>query len=150
MPSQRWPMASVIIATVPIHGHVTPLLAVARHFAERGDRVRFITGARFAGVVEGTGARHIPLPEDEADFDDRQDWQETFPARAGLKGSKAIAFDIENVFIRPARAQHDAVMAAHTDQPGDVVLADPAFTGGALVLGHPLGVRPPLVVCGVL
>ena len=67
-------MLSIIIATVPIHGHVTPLLAVAEYFAERGDRVRFITGARFAGVVEATGAQHIPLPA-EADFDDRQDWE---------------------------------------------------------------------------
>ena len=27
-------MSSIIIATVPIHGHVTPLLAVARHFVD--------------------------------------------------------------------------------------------------------------------
>ena len=142
-------MASVIIATVPIHGHVTPLLAVARYFRERGDRVRFLTGSRFAGVVEGTGAQHIALP-DEGDFDDRQDWQETFPDRAGLKGSKAIAFDIEHVFVLPARSQYDAIMAAHADEPADAVLTDPAFAGGALVLGHPRSERPPLVVAGVL
>ena len=33
-------MSSIIIATVPVHGHVTPLLAVAAAFVERGDRVR--------------------------------------------------------------------------------------------------------------
>ncbi|MEO3927725.1 hypothetical protein ABGB07_28230, partial [Micromonosporaceae bacterium B7E4] len=73
-------MSSILIAAVPIHGHVTPLLAVARHYAERGDRVRFVTGSRFARAVEATGAEHLALPA-EADFDDRQDWNQTFPER---------------------------------------------------------------------
>ena len=142
-------MSSIIIATVPIHGHVTPLLAVARHLVERGDRVRFLTGSRFARVVEASGAEHLPLPA-EADFDDRRDWDAIFPERASLKGAKAIAFDIEHVFVRPGRPQHDAVMSAHAAEPADAVLTDPAFAGGAFLLGHPLGVRPPLIMCGVL
>lgn len=142
-------MPSIIIATVPVHGHVMPLLAVARHFVERGDQVRFITGGRFGEVVAASGAEHLPLPA-AADFDDRQNWEETFPDRVGLKGAKAIAFDLENVFVKPGRAQHDAVMAAHRDEPADVVLMDPAFVGGAFVFGHTLDVRPPAVVCGVI
>lgn len=142
-------MSSIIIAAVPIHGHVTPLLTVARHLVARGDHVRFLTGARFASVVEATGAHHVPLPA-EADFDDRQDWNQTFPERASLKGSRAIAHDIEHVFVRPGRAQHDAVMALHGDRPADALLTDPAFAGGALILGLPRDARPPVVVCGVL
>lgn len=111
--------------------------------------MRFLTGARFADAVEATGARHVALPP-SADFDDRQDWSETFPTRVGLSGAKAIAFDIENVFVGPARAQHEAVMAEHAREPADVVLTDPAFTGGAMLLGAPVGTRPPVVVCGVL
>jgi UDP:flavonoid glycosyltransferase YjiC (YdhE family) len=142
-------MASIIIATVPVHGHVSPLLHVARHFTARGDSVRFITGARFADAVVATGARHIPLPE-EADWDDRDDVQEKFPDRAGLKGANAIAFDIENVFVRPGRAQFDAVRAAYRDEPAAAVLMDTAFLGGAFLLGRPAGTRPPLIVCGVV
>ena len=142
-------MASIIIAAVPVHGHVMPLLGVAEYFAHRGDRVRFITGARFATVVEATGAEHVLLPA-AADFDDRQDWSQVFPERTPLKGAKAIAFDLENVFVRPGRAQHGTVMRAHAEAPADVVLADPAFVGAALLLGHPIGTRPPIVVCGVL
>src|SRR6478609_4315485 len=105
-------MASILIAAVPVHGHVTPLLAVARHFVERGDRVRFLTGARFAPAVSNTGADHLPLPA-SADFDDRVDLNDRFPERAALSGPKSLAFDIVELFTRPARAQHDAVMAAH-------------------------------------
>jgi UDP:flavonoid glycosyltransferase YjiC (YdhE family) len=141
-------MSSIILAAVPIHGHVTPLLAVASHFVERGDRVRFLTGARFAEAVTATGAEHVPLPA-EADFDDRE-LAGRFPEREALKGAKVIAFDIEHVFIRPGRAQHDAIVKLHADEPADVVLTDPAFAGGAFVLGHSLGARPPIVVCGVL
>jgi UDP:flavonoid glycosyltransferase YjiC (YdhE family) len=142
-------MSSIILASVPIHGHVTPLLSVARHLVARGDSVRFITGARFADVVASTGATHVPLPAD-ADFDDRVNLNEQFPARAGLKGAKALVFDIEHVFIRPSRLQHDAVMAAHEAASADVVLTDPAFAGGAFLLGHPRARRPAVVVGGVL
>ena len=41
-------------------------------------------------------------------------------------------------------------MAAHAAEPADALLTDPAFAGGAFLLGHPLGERPPLVVCGVI
>jgi MGT family glycosyltransferase len=142
-------MPSILIASVPIHGHVTPLLAVARHLVERGDRVRFITGARFAGAVNATGATHIALPDD-ADFDDRVDFDQLFPERRRLRGAKAIAFDIEHVFIEPGRSQHDAVLRAHATEPAEAVLTDPAFAGGALLLAHARTTRPAVIVCGVL
>ncbi|MEU1971429.1 nucleotide disphospho-sugar-binding domain-containing protein [Microbacterium sp. NPDC019599] len=142
-------MSSIIIATVPIHGHVGPLLPVARYFVERGDEVRFITGSRFAAVVEATGARHIALPPD-AEFDDRQDPDEMFPERAGLSGSKAIAFDIEHLFVQPGRGQFETLMAAHGETPAAAILTDTAFVGGAFALGYPVGKRPPLIVCGVV
>ena len=120
-----------------------PLLAVARHFAERGDRVRFVTGARFAEAVTATGAEHIPLPA-EADFDDREDCCRSSRSARRLKGAKAIAFDIEHVFVRPGRAQHDAIMAAHARRAGRRACSPiPPSSGGAFLLGHPLGDRPP-------
>ena len=142
-------MASILIAAVPVHGHVTPLLAVARHLSARGDRVRFLTGSRFAEAVAATGAQHVALPPD-ADFDDQQDLGQRFPERIGLTGAKSIAFDLEHVFVRPGRAQHDAIMAMHQAEPAGALLTDPAFAGGAFLLGHPLGRRPPIVVCGVI
>ncbi|MBM7503798.1 glycosyltransferase [Agromyces aurantiacus] len=142
-------MSSILIATVPIHGHVTPLLAVARHFVERGDRVRFLTGSRFAEAVRATGAEHLPLPA-IADYDDRIDLNVRFPERAELSGPKSLAFDIIELFTRPSRAQHDAVMAAHAAEPADALLVDPAFTGASMVLGHARAARPAVVMCGVL
>ena len=61
-----------------------------------------------------------------------------------------MAFDIEHVFVRPSRAQYDAVMAAHRAECADAVITDPAFGGGAFVLGHARSERPAVVVAGVL
>ena len=141
-------MSSIIIASFPAHGHVTPLLTVAENLVQRGDEVRFITGSLFADRVAATGATYLPLPP-EADFDD-QPLSERFPERARLKGVKAIAFDVEHVFARPAKVQYDTLITALTAQPADVVLAEPVFVGAAFLLGHQRPTRPPVVMCAVV
>jgi MGT family glycosyltransferase len=140
-------MASIIIGSIPAHGHVTPMLAIARGFVERGDRVRFITGARFADRVRATGATYIPLP---ADVDYDESILQTFPERAKLKGMKAGAFDIEHLFARPARAQYDTLITTHAAHPADVVLVEPAFAGAVILLGHSRPTRPGVVMCGIV
>jgi MGT family glycosyltransferase len=141
-------MSSIMIVGFPAHGHVAPLLAVAEHFVERGDDVRFITGALFAEKVAATGATYMPVHPD-ADFDD-QPLSERFPERVALKGSKAVAFDIEQVFARPAKPQYETIMAALASRPADVVLADVASLGAGFLLGHPRPTRPPVVMCGII
>lgn len=141
-------MPSILIAAIPAHGHVTPLLAVARGFVERGDDVRFITGRAFADRVTASGATHIALPpEAEFGFDDLN---ATFPARAKLKGLKAAAFDVAHIFAKPAKLQYEAIMAAHTARPADVVLAEQNFFGAAFLFAHQRPTRPAVVVCSVI
>ena len=41
-------MSSYLITCTPAHGHVMPLLQIARHLIAGGDDVRFLTGARYA------------------------------------------------------------------------------------------------------
>ncbi|WP_211281982.1 nucleotide disphospho-sugar-binding domain-containing protein [Mycobacterium fragae] len=123
-----------------------PLLSVAEKFVDRGDDVRFVTGTSFADKVAATGATFVPLAA-EADFD--FDLLATFPERAKLKGVKAVAFDMENVFFRPAKAQYDTLTAALAAQPADVVLAEPLFLGAAFMLGHPRASRPAIAMCSV-
>ena len=141
-------MSSIIIASIPAHGHVTPLLSIAKGFAQRGDDVRFITGRKFADKVIATGASFIALPE-EADFDDASLFDQ-FPQRAELRGTKAIAFDVEHVFARPSTAQYRALMAALAAKPAEVVLADPLFLGAAFLLEHQRRDRPAVIMCGIV
>lgn len=141
-------MSSVIIASVPVHGHVAPLLPIARALVERGDDVRFLTGSRFADAVEATGARHVAL-RDDADFDDRI-VTSLFPERERLSPVKAIPFDIEHIFIRPGLTQHAALRALLDEHPADAVVCDPLFVGAAVLAEQPASARPPVVVAGVV
>jgi UDP:flavonoid glycosyltransferase YjiC (YdhE family) len=123
-------------------------LAAARGFVERGDTVRFVTGTSFADRVAAVGATHIALPpESDFNFDDLIT---AFPDRARLKGVRAIAFDIENIFAKPAKQQYETLMAAHIAQPADVVLAEQNFFGAAFLLAHRRETRPAVVMCGVI
>jgi MGT family glycosyltransferase len=140
-------MSSILMASIPAHGHITPLLTVAANFVERGDDVRFVTGAAFADKVSATGATFVPLPA-EADFD-LEEISRRHPERAKLKGVRAIAFDVELVFARPAKPQYDTLMATHAAKPADAILADPVFLGAAFLLAHPRQERPAVVMCGI-
>jgi len=127
---------------------VTPLLAVAENFVNRGDEVRFITGSLFADKVAATGATYVPLPA-EADFDD-QPLAERYPERAKLKGLKAGVFDVEHVFARPAKSQYETIVAALAAKPADVVIAESVFVGASFLLQRPRSARPAVVMCGVI
>jgi len=140
-------VSSIIIASISGHGHITPLLTVAKRFVKRGDDVRFVTGSSFADKVAATGATFVPVSA-EADFD--QDVLGTFPERAQLNGVKAIAFDIEHILARPAKAQYETLAAALAAQPADAVLAEPLFFGAALLLEHQRPTRPAVVMCSVI
>lgn len=141
-------MSSILLASVPVHGHVTPLLAIAEGLVRRGDDVRFLTGSRFADRVRASGAQFLSLPE-SADFDDRVMFDE-LPERAKLKGVQAISFDIDHFFVRPGKAQCEAIMAAAAARPIDAVLTDQDFYGAAFLVGYPRPARPAVVMCSVI
>lgn len=140
-------MSSYLITCTPAHGHVMPLLQIARHLLSRGHEVSFLTSIRYIDRVTATGARFIPLPE-EADVD-LDDADGAFPERVGLTGPAALRFDMSNLFVRPGAAQLAAVRAEIAERRIDAVLTEPLFVGGALLQLLPERERPPVVVLGI-
>jgi hypothetical protein len=108
-------MSNYLITCTPAHGHVLPLLQVARHLISRGHEVSFLTSIRYSDQVAAAGARFIALPE-EADVD-LDDADGAFPERAGLTGPAALRFDMSNLFVRPGAAQLAAVRAELRERP---------------------------------
>jgi len=139
-------MAKLVIGSVPIHGHVTPLLAVAAGLVERGHQVRFLTGARFADAVARTGSDFIALPP-EADFDHRELTQDVDKQRP--PGIRGLRYDVREIFLRPAVAQYEALLDL-VAQPTDAVMVDPTFVGAVMLTAQSGSKRPPVVVAGVL
>ena len=140
-------MSRYLITCTPAHGHVVPLLQIARHLLSRGHDVSFLTSSRYAERVQAAGARFLPLPVDaEVDLDDADG---AFPERRGLTGPAALRFDMSNLFVRPGAAQLAAVRAELDARPVDAVLTEPLFVGGALLQLLPAHERPPVVVLGI-
>ena len=140
-------MSSLLLCSTPVHGHVTPLLAVARHLVASGHRVRFLTGRRYRDAVEATGAEWLALP-DEADFDD-SDVNASFPGRVGRSGPDGIRWDMREIFLKPAPAQLAAVDAAIAAEPVDAIIVETMFIGSLLFLARG-GERPPLITLGIV
>jgi MGT family glycosyltransferase len=140
-------MATYLLACNPIHGHVTPVLEVARHLAERGHRVVMLTGARFADRVAATGAEFRALRAD-ADYDDR-DVPSYLPDRDRYRGVAQVQYDIQTIFVKPIPGQYASLRAAIDEIQPDAVAVDSAFAGvgGLLFRDAP---RPPVVALGVL
>jgi hypothetical protein len=129
-------MTSVLICSSPIHGHVTPLLVVARYLVESGQDVRFLTGSRFLEGVEATGATFVGLPA-EADYDD-QTMDTNFPGGVGKSGVAGLTWDLENIFLAVAAVQYRALQGAIAEVPTDAVIAEPLFIGAAMMMLRPL------------
>ncbi|PCE16228.1 glycosyl transferase [Microbacterium sp. SZ1] len=140
-------MSRYLFTCTPAHGHVVPLLQVARHLIDRGDEVVFLTSARYEHRVRAAGARFVALPRDaDVDLDDPNG---TFPERASLTGPAAIRFDMANLFIHPGVAQLSAVRTELDTSRFDAVLTEPLFIGAALLRLLPAAERPPVVVLGI-
>ena len=139
-------MTRYLIAATPVHGHVMPMLAIAKGLTGRGHHVRVLTGSRFASAAAAAGADHVPLPP-PADYDDR-DPDAAFPQRRELTGLARLRFDMDNIFINPIPAQAAAVTELLAD-PADAVLTDSAFLGAIHLLLRPRTHRPTVGVCGV-
>ncbi|MBD8022979.1 glycosyltransferase [Microbacterium gallinarum] len=141
-------MLSLVICSTPVHGHVTPLLAVARTLVAAGHDVRFLTGGRYREAVEATGARWFPLPSD-ADYDDR-DMDAAFPSRVGLRGVAGPRWDLQHIFLEPAPSQLRALDELLAAEPADAVLSESMFLGAMLMLARPAHQRPLVVNLGIV
>jgi UDP:flavonoid glycosyltransferase YjiC (YdhE family) len=128
-------MARFLIATLPLAGHVTPGLPVARALVNRGHEVWWYTGRRFQSATEATGARYVPMiaAQDPGD-------SPFFIRLPKLSGLRAASWSVKRAFIDPIPAQVADLRRTLSEFPADVILSDQIF-GGAEAL-HELGGPP--------
>ncbi|TDK25757.1 glycosyltransferase [Arthrobacter crusticola] len=140
-------MATYLLCSSPIYGHVVPLVEIGRYLRGQGHQVGMLTGARFEDTVTGAGLRFLPLPE-ACDFDDR-DLDSSFPGRAGKKGLDRLRFDMTEVFINALPHQYRALREELDRTPTDAVLAESGFTGAVVPLLR-TEPRPPILFSGII
>jgi MGT family glycosyltransferase len=141
-------MATYLLATTPVPGHVLPMLTIARDLVGRGHDVHLLSGAAFAESAAAAGVTHISPPV-AADYDDRGP-DVAFPGRSGKRGVAKLRFDIDNVFINTMPYQAEALDGALARSGADAVLVESAFLGAVPLMLRPREQRPPVLSCGVI
>ena len=138
-------MARILVGSVPVVGHINPLVPIVRALCARGHEVRWYTGAKHRSKVEATGAQFVRWTH-ARDYDDAKIERE-FPGRAHLRGMAQLKFDMKRVFIDNGPGQLlDLQQIAQTFAP-DVLLCEAGSFGG-LFYSELTGV--PIVVLGVI
>ena len=104
-------MARFLIGTIPVVGHVSPALPIARELVNRGHEVCWYTGSAFQAKVEATGARFAPITSG-LDYsypgNVPPEWTER---RNALRGAAQLKFDLKHFFIDAAVGQVEDLTA---------------------------------------
>ena len=120
-------MAQILIATVPVLGHINPILPLARALVARGHDVRWYSGRKHAARIEATGARFLGFSL-ARDYDDLQ-FEKEFPGRSALAGLDQLRFDLMRIFIDAAPGQFADIEAITREWRPHVIVADPTMFG---------------------
>lgn len=122
-------MARFLIGTIPIIGHVSPAVPIARELVNRGHDVCWYTGQAFQSTVEKTGARFAPI----LSWLDYSDLKNVPPSlmeqHEANQGVQRLKFDLKNFFIEPALGQAKDLSEILCEFPADVLIADSMFLG---------------------
>jgi UDP:flavonoid glycosyltransferase YjiC (YdhE family) len=119
-------VSSYLLCSTPVHGHVSPMLALGAALVQRGHDVTVLTGSRFDERVRQVGASFVPL-RGSADFDDR-DVDSYLPDRARYRGLAQAQYDIQTIFVRPIGQQFQAIESLLSEQRFDAIIVDCAPT----------------------
>lgn len=126
-------MARFLIATIPVLGHVSPMVPIAQTLVSRGHEVWWYTGAFFQEKIVAVGAQFIPMQEG-LDYS----VVENVPAelatqRSQLKGLAQLKFDLEHFFIKAAVGYAKDLLNHLEKCPVDGIVADSFFIAAAWV-----------------
>src|SRR5450755_547422 len=124
-------MPRILVATVPVIGHIVPILPLARGLIARGHEVRWYSGRKYASRIEATGASFVSFAQAH-DYDDLK-FDSQFPGRSELKGLDQLRFDLKGVFIDAAPGQFADIEAITREWRPDVIVADPGMMGAGFV-----------------
>jgi UDP:flavonoid glycosyltransferase YjiC (YdhE family) len=83
----------VLVAAMPMAGHVQPMAAVAAELIRRGHEVVAYTGAKYGPRFAEVGATWLPW-EQAPDFEE-SDLSATFPAVSDGRGPKAVVANLD-------------------------------------------------------
>lgn len=121
----------ILVATVPLTGHVQPMLLVVQSLIARGHEVTWYGSATFASAIAATGAHFEPMRA-ARDWDD-SDIDAALPKLRGKRGLSRVKTQLHEMFIAPMVDQLRDLEAIVDAKLPAVIVADQAHLGAALV-----------------
>ncbi|TLV04133.1 glycosyltransferase [Dyadobacter luticola] len=122
----------ILIATMPLDGHLNPLTGLAKHLQEVGYDVRWYTGPSYAEKIKKLGIPFYPFQQ--AREVNQLNLDTEFPERLAMKGTiKRLRFDLNNVFFLRAPELVSDVQEIYKEFPFDMLICDAAFTAGTII-----------------
>lgn len=120
-------MSKFLFAAMPIQGHISPGLPIAKRLVELGHEVMWYSTSKYREKIELTGARFAKV-QSAKDYDDSrfEDW---FPERSKFQGVNQMKFDLKHIFYGEMPAYAADLQGLLKEFPADVVVMDAAFTG---------------------
>jgi len=132
-------LARFLVGTIPVIGHINPIVPIVRELVSRGHEVRWYTGEQFRIKVDLSGATWCRMKRAVSYYGTQG--MDAFPERMALLGVDRVIWDIENVFIPDAAKQADDLADILADFPADAILCDTMFLGAPFL--HEKGGGPP-------
>jgi hypothetical protein len=65
-------MARFLIATIPLIGHISPILPIVQLLIQRGHEAHWYSGRAFQPKIEATGATFIPMLRTSGNYANRR------------------------------------------------------------------------------
>ncbi len=122
----------ILIATMPLDGHLNPLTGLAVYLQNLGYDVRWYTGPSYADKIRKLGIPFYPFQK--AREINQLNLDTEFPERLQMKGTvKRLRFDLNNVFFLRAPELASDMQAIYEEFPFDLILCDAACTGAPLI-----------------
>ncbi len=141
-------MSKILVASTPLLGHVSPMLAVAVSLKQRGHEVLFLTGEVFRERIEKHGIAFTPL-QGYANYN----WQNLSslftPQEAATEGLEGHIVHLKRLFADCIPDQYRSLEETLRRQSADLIIIDVLYMG-ILPLLLEDGKRPPVISCGVI
>jgi len=124
-------MSKILVATVPLTGHVQPMLLLVQELVARGHDVTWYAAKKFAPAIAKVGAHHAPMRA-SIDWDDA-DVEAALPVLRRKRGLARVRTQLRAMFIDPMVEQLRDLEAIAERFAPDVIVADQAHLGAALL-----------------
>ena len=122
----------ILVATMPMDGHLNPLTGLAVHLQSLGHDVRWYTGPGYADKIQRLGIPYYPYRQ--AQEINQLNLDTALPERQHIKGAMArLRFDINNVFLLRAPEFVADLKEIYDEFPFDLLICDLLFAGAPFI-----------------